>query len=78
VGNLQIRKGRDTFCDNTKDAFAFISMAADPIKKGAFKLSLKDAVAFMSANSTVDFPACQQEFIRKIVFSKVQFLDGGL
>ena len=28
----------------------------------------------MSANSTVDFPACQQEFVGKIVFSKVQFL----
>ena len=50
-------------------------MAADPIKeKGAFELSLKDAVAFMSANSTVDFPACQQESAIKIVFSKVQFL----
>ena len=54
-------------------------MVADPIKeKGAFELSLKDAVAFMSANSTVDFIVCQQEFIRKIVFSKVQLLDRGL
>ena len=39
---------------------------------------LKDAVAFMSANSTVDFVVCQQEFVGKIVFSKVQFLDSGL
>ena len=68
AGSLQIRKGKDTFCMNTKDAFAFISMAADPIKKGAFELSLKDAVAFMSANSTVDLPACQQKSARKIVF----------
>ena len=43
-------------------------------EKGAFELSLKDAVAFMSANSTVDFVVCQQEFVGKIVFSKVQFL----
>ena len=47
-------------------------------EKGAFELSLKDAVAFMSANSTVDFVVCQQEFVGKIVFSKVQFLDSGL
>ena len=74
-GSLQIRKGKDTFCCNTKDVFAFVSMAADPIKeKGAFELSLKDAVAFMSANSTVDFIVCQQKSARKIVFSKVQFL----
>ena len=32
----------------------------------------------MSANSTVDFPVCQQESAIKIVFSKVQFLDRGL
>ena len=64
---------------NTKDVFAFISMAACQTKeKGAFELSLKDAVAFMSANSTVDFVVCQQEFVGKIVFSKVQFLDSGL
>ena len=69
AGGLQIRKGKDTFCCNTKDAFAFISMAACLTKeKGAFELSLKDAVAFMSANSTVDFPACQQKSARKIVF----------
>ena len=32
----------------------------------------------MSANSTVDFIMCQQKSARKIVFSKVQFLDNGL
>ena len=47
-------------------------------EKGAFELSLKDAVAFMSANSTVVFVACQQESAIKIVFSKVQFIDRGL
>ena len=68
------KRQRHLLC-NTKDVFAFISMAADSIKeKGAFELSLKDAVAFMSANSTVDFPVCQQESAIKIVFSKVQFL----
>ena len=54
-------------------------MAAYLIKeKGAFELSLKDAVAFMSANSTVDFIVCQQKSARKIVFSKVQFLESGI
>ena len=72
------KRQRHLLC-NTKDAFAFISMAACLTKeKGAFELSLKDAVAFMSANSTVDFPACQQESAIKIVFSKVQFIDRGL
>ena len=55
------KRQRHLLC-NTKDVFAFISMAACQTKeKGAFELSLKDAVAFMSANSTVDFPVCQQE-----------------
>ena len=72
------KRQRHLLC-NTKDVFAFISMAACQTKeKGAFELSLKDAVAFMSANSTVDFVVCQQEFVGKIVFSKVQFLDSGL
>ena len=67
------KRQRHLLC-NTKDVFAFISMAACQTKeKGAFELSLKDAVAFMSANSTVDFVVCQQEFVGKIVFSKVQF-----
>jgi hypothetical protein len=35
AGSLQIRKGKDTFCMNTKDAFAFISMAFIRLKKKA-------------------------------------------